>query len=169
MLISIIAAMSRNRVIGDKGGVPWRLPADVRRFRALTTGHSLIMGRKTFESIGRPLPERINIVVTRQPDYRAEGCLVAPSLEAALLLAEPADEVFICGGTEIYQQALPFAGKLYLTFLEQDFSGDAYFPEIPFREFVEVEREQLSMDPAAVFVVMERRLTASGRAANVRT
>ncbi len=150
--------MSRNRVIGIKGEIPWKIPADLRRFRKLTTGHPVIMGRKTFESIGRPLPDRVNIVLTKQPDYHAEGCLPARSLEAALLLAEPAGEVFICGGEEIYRQTLPLAGKLYLTILEQDYAGDALFPEIPFDEFSEVRREVLVNDPKVLFIVMERQL-----------
>lgn len=161
--------MSSNRVIGDNGRVPWRIPADLRRFRALTTGHPVIMGRKTYESIGRPLPQRTNIVVTRQPAYRADGCLVAGSLKMALKLAEPGDEVFICGGGEIYQQALPLAGKLYLTVLAQEFAGDTFFPEISLGEFDEVLREPLSASPAAVFVVLERRLTVAGQAATLRT
>lgn len=168
MLVSMIAALSRNRVIGAHGGIPWKLPADLRRFQELTLGHPLIMGRKTFESIGRPLPGRSNIIVTRQQAYRATGCLVAGSLESALLLAEPAEEVFICGGGELYEQALPLAGKLYLTVLEQDFSGDTLFPEISPLEFVEVSREILSVEPLAHFVVMARRLTASSPAATVQ-
>jgi len=169
-LISIIAAMSSNRVIGDKGCVPWgRFQADLHRFRDLTTGHPVIMGRKTYESIGRPLPGRTNIVVSRQRDYRAEGCLVAPTLETALLMAEPSDEVFICGGGEIYAQIMPFAGKLYLTVLEQEFAGDTLFPEISLSEFDELLREPLSAEPPAVFVVLERRLTVAGPAATLRT
>ena len=156
MLISMIAAMSRNRVIGHNGGLPWYSPVDLARFRALTMGRPLIMGRKTHESIGRPLAGRLNIVVTRQSDYRAVDCLVAGSLEQALSLSGPVDEVFICGGGEIYLQALPMADKLYLTILDQDFSGDTFFPEIPPAEFEEIMRETPVEAPGLQFVVMER-------------
>lgn len=129
MRISIIAAMSRNRVIGRDNRLPWRLPADLARFKKLTMGRCLLMGRKTFESIGRPLPGRTTIVITRQKDYAPADVRVAHSLEEALGKAI-GDEVFIAGGAEIYRQALPLADRLYLTVIQKSFEGDAYFPEL---------------------------------------
>jgi len=140
MIISLVVAMARNRVIGRAGTIPWDLPADRRRFRELTMGHSLIMGRKTFESIGRPLPGRETIVVTRQAGYRAAGCLVAHSLAEALAQARGSDEVFVCGGGELYREALPLAGRLYLTLLAAEVEGDTFFPELPAEQFREVAR-----------------------------
>lgn len=127
MNISMIVAMSQNYVIGINGTLPWRLPEDLKYFKNLTLGKSLIMGRKTFESIGRPLPNRENIVITRQENYSQEGIKIAQSLEEAIKLAEK--EVFIVGGAEIYKQSWPWAQTLYLTLIEKDFVGDTYFPK----------------------------------------
>lgn len=134
-MISIIAAMGKNRVIGKGGTLPWKLPADMKRFRQLTAHHPVIMGRKTFESIGKPLPNRTNIVITRQPEFSAQGCIIVPSLEAAIEKANAAPgakEIFIIGGGEIYKQAIAqnLVDRIYLTEIEKDFDGDAYFPEI---------------------------------------
>ena len=128
MRLSIIAAMARNRVIGRDNRLPWRLPADWRRFKRLTMGHHLIMGRKTFESIGRPLPGRISIVLSAKTSYAPSGVQVAPSLEDALLLARGDDEVFIGGGAGVYRQTLARTDRMYLTLLPQDVEGDTYFP-----------------------------------------
>ncbi len=128
MRLCIIAAMSANRVIGRNGKLPWRLPADLARFKSLTTGHCLLMGRKTFESIGRPLPGRTTVVISRRRDYAPGGVLVAHSLEDALRMAT-GEEVFIAGGAQIYRQSLGRADRLYLTVLDREFEGDAYFPE----------------------------------------
>ena len=132
MRISIIAAVAENGVIGRGGKLPWHLSDDLRRFKRLTTGHTIVMGRRTWESIGRPLPGRRTVVVSRQPQYRvdAEGVDVAASLDAALRIAEAAgdDEVFIIGGAEIYRSALPTAERLYLTRVMADPQGDAHFP-----------------------------------------
>lgn len=128
MRLSIIAAMARNRVIGRDNRLPWRLPADWRRFKQLTMGHHLIMGRKTFESIGRPLPGRISIVLTTHRSYAPAEVQVAPSLEDALRLAHGDDEVFIGGGAGVYRQTLTLADRMYLTLLPDDFEGDTYFP-----------------------------------------
>lgn len=128
MRLSIIAALARNRVIGRDNRLPWRLPADWRRFKQLTMGHHLIMGRRTFESIGRPLPGRISIVLTTQPSYVPVGVQVAPSLEDAILLARGDDEVFVGGGAGVYRQTLGLADRMYLTLLLEDFEGDTYFP-----------------------------------------
>lgn len=125
--LSIIAAMSTNRVIGRNNRLPWRLSADLKRFKSLTMGHCLLMGRKTFESIGRPLPGRTIVVLTRQKDFAPPGVLVAHTLDEALRMA-PGEEVFVAGGAQIYQQTLALADRLYLTVIDGEFPGDAYFP-----------------------------------------
>lgn len=155
--VSIIAAMSRNRVIGRDGAIPWSIPADMSRFRQLTLGHTVIMGRKTFESIGRPLPGRKNIVVTSQPDYPLSGAIPAASLDAALRLAKEDGEVFICGGGDIYAQALPHAARIYLTVADFDAEGDTLFPCIPIDEFAALTVERFSADPPADFILLVRR------------
>ncbi|HVO28881.1 MAG TPA: dihydrofolate reductase [Candidatus Paceibacterota bacterium] len=133
MRISIIAAMDESRAIGFQGKIPWHLSADFKKFRERTMGHPIIEGRKTFESIGRALPGRTNIVISRDPDYRAEGCVVVGSLDEALAVAarsEGGEEAFICGGGQIYALALPKADTLYLTRVKGTFGGDAFFPEL---------------------------------------
>jgi len=157
MIVAIIAAMSSNRVIGRQGTIPWHIPEDLRRFRELTTGHALIMGRKTYESIGRPLPGRKTIIVTRQPAYAAAGCLTAASLDGALRLAEPSAEAFICGGAELYRQALPFAARIYLTVINEAVAGDATFPEIPQDEFALIATTMISLAPEAVLNLFVRK------------
>ena len=128
MRLSIIAAMSANRVIGSHNDLPWSLPADWKRFKSLTMGHHLLMGRKTFESIGRPLPGRTTVVITRQSSYSPTEVLVAHSIEQALQLAAQDSEVFVAGGAQIYQQMLPLADRLSLTFIDKEFEGDTIFP-----------------------------------------
>jgi dihydrofolate reductase len=141
-MISLIAAMARNRVIGRDGDLPWRLPEDLRHFRALTIGKPVIMGRKTCESLGRALPQRRNLVVTRQKDYKAaEGFTVCTSLEEALAACADAPEIMVIGGAEIYAQALARADRIYLTVIDHDFEGDAVFPVLG-DEWQEVEREE---------------------------
>ena len=142
MIISLIAAMDRNRVIGRDNQLPWRLPEDLKRFKAITLGHPVLMGRKTFESIGRPLPGRRNFVISRQKEYRAEGVTVVYSLEVALTLCASEPEVFVIGGAEIYRLALPRADRLYLTIIEKEHEGDAHFPEWPRDEYREIAREE---------------------------
>ena len=127
--IYLIAAMTENRVIGRNNALPWHLPADLKHFRLLTSGHTIIMGRKTFESFGRPLPERRNIVVTRDPDNRPDGVEIAAGLEEAIDLASAEDEVFIGGGEQIYRLALPRAVRIYLTLIHAEIEGDTFFPE----------------------------------------
>jgi dihydrofolate reductase len=144
--ISIIAAMAENRVIGVDNTLPWRLPADLRHFRLITTGHPVIMGRRNYESIGKPLPGRDNIVVTRDPDYRAPGCTVTHSLEQALTSAQNDREIFIIGGAEIYRQAFPRAERLYLTLVHADIRGDTYFPEFDPAQWRETSRERHEAD-----------------------
>ncbi len=128
-MLSLIVAMARNRVIGAGGKLPWHLPADLKRFKEITMGRPVIMGRKTFESIGKPLPGRTNIVVTRRRSWTAKGCRVAHSLEEAIAAAGEG-EVFVIGGGELYAAALPQADRLYLTEVDADVPGDVRFPEV---------------------------------------
>jgi dihydrofolate reductase len=139
--IAAIAAMSANRVIGDHDRLPWRLPEDLARFKRLTMGGTLLLGRKTYESIGRPLPGRQTVVVSRQPGYAPEGVTVASSIEEALEKAER-EQVWIAGGAEIYRQALDRAERLHLTRIEAEFPGDAFFPELDPRVWRMVEEER---------------------------
>ncbi len=126
--LSIIVAVARNRVIGVNNTLPWHLPEDLKRFRALTMGHHIIMGRKTYESLGRLLPGRTTVIVSRSKDYAVPGALVADSLRVALALCEGDPEVFVIGGAQLYREALPVANRLYLTEIDAAFDGDAYFP-----------------------------------------
>jgi dihydrofolate reductase len=151
MRISLVAALARNRVIGRDGQLPWRLPADLKRFKRLTVGHPLILGRKTYESIGRPLPERTNIVITRREGYAPAGIRLVRSIDEALAAAAEApgaDEAFVIGGSEIYRQTLPIADRLHLTFIEEDFPGDVHFPELDETQWrlVDEERHEASED-----------------------
>lgn len=139
MRISLVVAMSRNRVIGLNNRLPWRLPEDLKYFRALTWGKPIVMGRRTHDSIGRPLPGRRNIVVTRNAGYQAEGCTVVHDLEAAWKAAD-AEEVMVIGGAELYAQTLHSADRLYLTLVDADFEGDAYFPDYDDDQWEERER-----------------------------
>jgi len=133
-VISLVAAVAANRVIGRQGRLPWRLPADLARFKRLTTGHTVLMGRKTFRSIGGALPVRRNIVLSRDPGFTAAGCLVAHSVEEALAasgaLADGGEELFVIGGASVYELFLPLADRLYLTRIEVDVPGDAFFPPL---------------------------------------
>lgn len=131
MLISAIVAVSSNNVIGRDGHLPWHLSADLKRFKTITTGHSIILGRKNYEDIGRPLPNRTNYVLTRNASFEAPGCIVCASLEAALEAARAAGETecFIIGGAAVYREAMPLVQKLYFTRVESDVDGDVFFPE----------------------------------------
>ncbi|GAB4346542.1 MAG: type 3 dihydrofolate reductase [Gammaproteobacteria bacterium] len=166
-MLSVIAAMGRGRVIGCGNRLPWHLPADLKHFKAVTLGKPVVMGRLTYESIGRPLPGRRNIVISRDPDYRAEGCEVVDSLAGALEAACDAEEVMVIGGATIYQQALPQAGRLYLTLIDENFEGDAWFPAWRESEWRQVASESHAPDEANPhpyrFVVLERR-TETGTA-----
>ena len=146
MIISLICAASQNGVIGIDNRLPWRLPADMKRFRRLTMGHHILMGRKTYESIGKPLSGRTNIIITRQPDYRVENCQVASSLEAAIALCQNEDEIFIGGGADIYQQALEVANRIYLTIIHADFEGDTFLFDIDKTVWHETSREDFEPD-----------------------
>ncbi len=129
-MVSIIVAMGRNGVIGKDNSLIWHLPADLKYFKHTTMGKPVIMGRKTFDSVGKPLPGRTNIIVTRRKDYGVPGCLTAGSVEQAIELVAGEPEVFIAGGGEIYRQALPLADRLYITIIDHDFDGDTFFPDI---------------------------------------
>jgi dihydrofolate reductase len=164
--VALIWAMARDRSIGLKNALPWRLPADLRHFRALTTNHPILMGRKTYQSLGRPLPNRTNVVITRDPDFAAPGCLVAHSLDEALSLAAahaPVNDpqVFVIGGENLYAQALARADRLYITLIEADIEGDAWFPEFNWDEWQEIERVVHPADEqnayACTFLTLERK------------
>ncbi|MCA9742733.1 MAG: type 3 dihydrofolate reductase [Deferribacteres bacterium] len=161
MLISLIAAMDKNRLIGKDNGLPWRLPADLRHFKTITMGKPVIMGRKTHESIGFVLPGRHNIVVTHNQSYSADGCSVVHSFEQALQAAANVDEVVVIGGATLYKSALAKADRLYLTFIEGEFNGDAYFPEFDISMWLEAERQDFQPDEknlhAYSFVTYERK------------
>lgn len=129
-MVSIIVAADRNNVIGKDNGLIWHLPNDLRFFKEKTTGHVVIMGRKTFDSVGKPLPNRRNIIITKNPAFEVAGCEVVTSLEAALALCNSADENFIVGGEQIYRQALPLTDRVYLTRIDHAFEGDRHFPEL---------------------------------------
>lgn len=140
--LSIIVAVARNGVIGDRNQLLWHISEDLRRFKAITSGHTVVMGRKTFESLGRPLPNRRNIVVSRQTDLAIPGCEVARSLGEAVAIARNEDEVFIIGGGQIYEQALPLASRIYLTVVDADYEGDTHFPVIDPAVWRETLREE---------------------------
>jgi dihydrofolate reductase len=139
--VALIAAVARNGVIGASNTLPWHLPEDLNRFRTLTSGHTVVMGRKTWESIGKPLPNRQNIVVSRQAGLCLAGASVAHSLEEALAFAVMPDPVFVIGGEALYRSALPFAAVLHLTEIERDFHGDARFPAFDRAAWREIARE----------------------------
>lgn len=139
--LSLIVAIANNGVIGVDNTLPWHLPEDLKRFKALTMGHHIIMGRKTYDSLGRLLPGRKTVIVTRNEGYHVEGALIAHSLEQALALCKNDDEVFLIGGAELYQAGLSFANKLYITEIDLAVAGDAYFPEIPSSQWQETARE----------------------------
>ena len=155
MKISLIAAMAENRVIGSGSEIPWDLPDDRRRFRELTWGHPIVMGRKTFETFGAPLPGRDNIVLSRDRGFRAEGCRVVHDRDEVLLVASDADELFVCGGEDVYREFLPLADKIYLTVLHRELEGDVLFPEIP-ADFVVVRQETVAEPIPHSFFVYEK-------------
>jgi dihydrofolate reductase len=143
-LISLVVAASTNNVIGVAGGLPWHLSDDLKRFKALTTGKPIVMGRKTFESIGRALPGRQNIVITAQHDYTAAGCDVVGSPEAAIAAAPGGGEIMVIGGGEIYRLFMPLAARIYLTRVDVDVDGDTFFPALTTRVWRESAREEFS-------------------------
>jgi dihydrofolate reductase len=145
-MLSIIVAAAENGVIGCDGQLPWHLSPDLRRFRKLTTGHSIVMGRKTYASIGRPLPERRSIVLSRNPEYAAEGVEVVADFAQALDLTAEEAEVFVIGGGHLYQLALPFTQRIYLTEVSAEVEGDVHFPKIDWSQWDLVEALPVEMD-----------------------
>ncbi len=160
MRIALIAAMAENHVIGRNNQLPWRIPADLKHFKVLTMGKPIIMGRKTYESIGRPLPGRVNIVLTGDVTYRAEGCEVVHSIAQALQVAGAVEEAMIVGGSDLYRQTIGDADRLYLTLVKAEVEGDAWFPKIDSRQWREIKREAHRADDSNqydyAFVVLER-------------
>lgn len=153
--IILIAAMARNRVIGQGNAIPWHIPGEQRHFKRLTLGHTLIMGRKTHESIGRVLPGRRTIVITRQQDYQAPGCLVAHDLAAALAATDDT-QVFIAGGAEVFTLALPHADAIYLSILHREVEGDIRFPEFSVTDFSLVSQEIINEGEPYTFTIYRR-------------
>ncbi|MCK4493415.1 MAG: dihydrofolate reductase [Methylococcales bacterium] len=151
MKITLIVAMAENRVIGHKQTMPWHLSADLKKFKQITLGKPILMGRKTHESIGRALPERENIIISRNPHYQATGCEVFNHIDEALKYLSNQTEIFVIGGAGFYQSMLPFATTLYLTEIHKAFSGDTYFPEIPLDEWQESARDTITNDPKVDF------------------
>ena len=154
MKISLIAAMAHGRVIGKDNDMPWHLPADLKHFKSLTVGKPVIMGRKTLASMGnRPLPKRVNIVLTRQKNFQAEGCVVVHSLDAAIEAAGVCDEIIIMGGATLYEAALSKADTMYLTFIDAAIDGDTYFPEWDEKSWAESNRERREPDEKNVYAL----------------
>ncbi len=142
-MIKIIAACSKNRVIGKGNKLIWKVPGDLKRFKEMTTGHIVVMGRKTFESIGKPLPNRGNVILTRNHDFKVEGCEISHSIEEIMKFY--GSNMFVIGGAEIYKEFLPYADIIELTYIYKEFEGDAYFPEFS-NEFKEIKREDHECD-----------------------
>lgn len=134
--------MDENGLIGKNNDLPWRLPSDLKRVKMITTGHTIVMGRKNYESIGRPLPNRLNVILTRNKEYHAEGCEVIHTPEAIFEMANSDVEVFIFGGTEIYKLFLPYVQSMYVTKIHHSFEGDTYFPSIDWDEWKEISKEE---------------------------
>ena len=157
MVISIIAAMASNRVIGKGGCMPWKIPGELSRFRNITIGHTVIMGRKTYESIGHALPQRTNIILTGQTDYHASGCIIARDLPAAIeVCPDGENEVFLCGGGQLYKEALPIADRLYLSVIHKEVCGDIYFPEFSLTQFRQVKSVYVEDILPYTFLIYER-------------
>ena len=151
MKLLLIVAKASNNAIGLKGRMPWHLSADLKRFKQITMGSPVLMGRKTFEAIGKALPGRENIVISRSAEYEAPECRVFPDIEAALRYLADRDEVFVIGGATLYQALLPVADYLYLTEIERSFTGDTFFPEFDWRQWQELSREEIVDDASVDF------------------
>ena len=145
-MLTIIAAIATNNALGKNNDLIWHLPADLKRFKKVTLGHHVIMGRKTFESLGKPLPNRTTIIISRNPDYNVEGCIVVNSLSKAIKAASADENPFVLGGAEIYSQAMKHADLLDLTLVHQVFEGDAFFPEIDLKVWTMTKRVDLKAD-----------------------
>lgn len=152
--------MSENRVIGQHNQLPWHLPADLKHFKRTTMGKPVVMGRKTFESIGRPLPGRTNIIVTRNPRFQQNNCIVVHSIEDAIDAVKTTDELMVIGGASFYEQSIPLADRMYLTLIRHTFPGDAFFPRYQKDDWLEIERSDHDADDTNPypysFIVMER-------------
>lgn len=165
MTLSIICAMAKNRTIGVNDGLPWHLPEDLKRFKALTMGKPMVMGRKTYDSIGRPLPGRTTIVVTRQADWASPGVIVCGTIDEAIAaanqqLTDGQSEIMVVGGEEVYRQCLPLAKHLYLTEIDAHIEGDTFFPELKMAEWEEIALEEGYSSAAHLhyrFLTLERR------------
>jgi dihydrofolate reductase len=164
MIISIIVAMGKDKTIGSHNALPWKMPADMKHFRELTVGKAVVMGRKTFETLGRPLSNRINIVITGMADYRAPGCIVVHSIEEAVAAAAGQKELMVAGGASIYGQFLARAHVIYMTIIGGEFEGDARFPDFDMSEWRETCREDHAPDEnnpfSYVFLTLERKTIA---------
>lgn len=148
MIVSLVVAMSDNNAIGKNNQLIWHLPADLKHFKKVTSGHTIIMGRKTYDSIGKPLPNRKNVVITRNPALEIAGVTITSGLEEALSLDQEEDEVFVIGGAEIFKQALPLASRIYLTRVHATYEADTFFPEIDPERWIETEKEAHLPDAA---------------------
>ncbi len=161
MIISIIAAMDRNKLIGNNNKLPWHLPADFAHFKSVTMGKPIIMGRKTFESIGKPLPGRANIVLSRKVATQFDGVVCVSTFEEALAVVSDAEEVMIIGGSSVYEMLLPQINRMYLTFVDAEFDGDAWFPDYYEKEWLEIDSVTRHADDknkyACRFVTLERK------------
>lgn len=151
MKISLIVAMASNRVIGLNGQMPWHLSADLKRFKQTTFGSPVLMGRKTFEAIGKPLPGRENLIVSRNVGFQPEGTRVFTNIETAMDYASSAQELFVIGGATLYEALLPMANCIYLTLIDKEFAGDTYFPEIDYAIWKELNREDIMDDTSVDF------------------
>ena len=156
MEIALIAAMSENRVIGRDNAIPWRIKGEQQRFKALTTGNVVIFGRKTYESIGRALPNRTNIIISSQTDYQAPGCTVVASLDAAFDACDEDARVFVGGGERVYRDALPRADLIHLTTVDGHFEGDSYFPQLPEGWFSELSSERVQAEIPYTYRIYRR-------------
>ena len=161
MIISLIAAFSENRVIGINNSIPWRIPEDMKWFKKLTLGHTVVMGRKTFESMKNPLPDRKNFVLSGQKNYKADGARVYRSIDEVIKKSadEGEKEIFIIGGGQIYKKTLPLADRIYITLIHKELEGDTFFPSIPEKEFKKVFEEKnynSSQDISFSFIILDR-------------
>ena len=157
MLKSLIVAMSSNNVIGDKGQIPWKIPGEQKMFKDITMGHTLIMGRKTYQDIGRALPGRTNIVITRQTDYTAPGCIVVHDLDSAFKSCPPDEsEAFIIGGGQIFKETIADADRIYLTILPKKVSGDTFFPQFSMSDFEVIKYDFIDMVVPYHFYIFQR-------------
>jgi dihydrofolate reductase len=160
MNITIVVAMSNNSLIGREGGLPWRLSADLQHFKSITMGKPIVMGRLTYESIGRPLPGRENIILTRDPEYKAEGCTIIHDLEQIKSRCSDVEELMIIGGAQLYFETLPIANKLFVTEVHAELDGDTFFPDLDRSQWREMEREHFTADEKNdfdfSFVALER-------------